>query len=376
MRVLFLVDESFAVRERAMLERLHVGLADEGVRIVHAVPQTLEDVPPSSFFVETVVYGLRGLRFSRKSRAQQLADRIVGGADRPIDVVHVFGEPAWPLGLEIARLCGAPLALETWRAGLAGRVRSLRAAAAGEVAVGALCPDGAGVAEFERAGMGDAAIPAFWGVHVQEEEREILPTEVAASIVVAGSGADAKAMAAAMEGLARALGPSNDTRLVIDADAARRAGLWKVLQQHGLTERTSLIEDVEANRALVLYGDVLVVPEALGERRTIVLDAMGAGMAVLAAADANGSWLMEGDTARLVQTGGAGAAVGMGGVAGAWAEAVTGVLGDVAQARALGRRARGIVGERFRASAQVSSVMKAYERLTRVGEASLPFPRG
>ncbi|MCA9288671.1 MAG: hypothetical protein KDA05_08805 [Phycisphaerales bacterium] len=366
MRVLFLVDGSFAARERAMLERLHVGLADEGVRIVHAVPQTLDDVPASSFFVETVGYALRGLRFSRRSRAQQLVDRIVGGPDRPIDVVHVFGESAWWLGLEIARLCGAPLALEAWRAGLVGRVRSLRASAAGGVAVGVMCPDGAGVAEYEQAGLGDAAIPAFWGVHVQEDERSILGEAVAASIVVAGSGADAKAMASAMDGVARALGPSNDARLVVDAGAARRAGLWKVLQQRGLTERASLIEDVEANRALVLYGDVLLVPEALGERRTIVLDAMGAGMAVLAAGDPHGSWVVDGETGRVVRTDAdAGAA---------WGEAVAGVLGDVGRARALGRRAREVVGERFRASGQVAAVMAAYERLTRAGEASLAFP--
>ncbi|MEZ6233084.1 MAG: hypothetical protein R3B68_02735 [Phycisphaerales bacterium] len=110
---------------------------------------------------------------------------------------------------------------------------------------------------------------------------------VAASIVVVGSGLpDAKAMAGAMEGWRgrraiqrRSAGDRHE------GDA--RAGLWKVLQARN-DGAASLIENVEANRALVLYGDVLLVPEALGERRTIVLDAMGAGMAVLAAADAEG----------------------------------------------------------------------------------------
>ncbi len=38
MRILIIADESFASRERAMLSRLEVGLADEGVRVVHVIP--------------------------------------------------------------------------------------------------------------------------------------------------------------------------------------------------------------------------------------------------------------------------------------------------------------------------------------------------
>ncbi|MEZ6233085.1 MAG: hypothetical protein R3B68_02740 [Phycisphaerales bacterium] len=94
---------------RSVLERLHVGLADEGVRMCE-VPRTLEDVPPSSFFVETVSYSLRGLRFSRRSPGAQLGGSCDGRLGSPVDVVHVFGETAWWLGLEVARLCGSPLA--------------------------------------------------------------------------------------------------------------------------------------------------------------------------------------------------------------------------------------------------------------------------
>ena len=45
MRVLILADGLFATRERALLSRLEVGLADEGVRVVQATP---EDVPASA----------------------------------------------------------------------------------------------------------------------------------------------------------------------------------------------------------------------------------------------------------------------------------------------------------------------------------------
>ncbi|MCC6833323.1 MAG: hypothetical protein IT200_18460, partial [Thermoleophilia bacterium] len=95
MRVLFLLDEVFATRERPLIERLEVGLADDGVRVIRAVPDTLRDAPPGGFFVETASFALRGLVVSRRARAQRLLDQVGTGPDKPIDVIHAMGGAAW-----------------------------------------------------------------------------------------------------------------------------------------------------------------------------------------------------------------------------------------------------------------------------------------
>lgn len=363
MRVLFLLDEVFATRERPLIERLEVGLADEGVRVVRAVPDSLREAQAGGFFVETATFTLAGLPLSRLARVRRFLEQVSGSDGRPIDVIHVMGGAAWSFGAAAARLAGAPLVLEVWRAGLAGRVRAIRAALGGASPLVALCPDEGTLGELEAAGLGDIARLAPWGVHVTERERPAFSSDVASSIFVVGSGRDARSFAACMEGLVRALPNSSDARVYLDADAARRARLWPVLRRLNLTDRVSLIDAIEARRELVLMGDALLVPEALGEHRTIVLDAMGAGMAVLAAYDPRNAWMLDGVTARQVGVPvPAGAPVGPAS-ADAWAAAIRDLVLQPDAGRALGQSARAHVQEHRRASAHVAAVMSVYSSL-------------
>lgn len=364
MRVLFILDEVFATRERPLIERLEVGLADEGVRVVRSVPETLHDAPAGGIFVETATFNLRGLVVSREARARRFLERVRGSDDRVIDIVHALGGSAWAFAAMVARLAGAPLALEVWRAGLAGRARAVRTALGGVTPLLLLCPDESTRKEFDAAGLGEMARLTPWGVHVPELERSPFAADVATSLFVVGSGRDAGAFAAAMEGVSRAIPQSSDAHLYIDADAARRARIWPVLRRQGLTERASIIDGLEARRDLSLMGDVLIVPEALGEHRTIMLDAMGAGMAVLAAADPRVSWIVGGVTARTVGGGAEPGAPARPATADDWARAVREVVMVPATGRALGASARAYVQENRRASAHIAAVMGVYASLT------------
>lgn len=362
MRVLFLLDEVFATRERPLIERLEVGLADEGVRVVRAVPDTLE-AQPGGFFVETTTFTLAGLPISRPARVRRLLDKVGGAADRPIDVIHAMGGAAWGFATLASRLSGVPLVLEVWRAGLAGRLRLVKTALGGAAPLIGLCPDEGAQRELEAAGLGEIARLAPWGVHVTDRERPAFSGDVASSIFVVGSGRDARAMSACMEGLVRALPNTSDARVYLDAGAARRSRIWPLLRRLNLTERVSLIEGLEGRRELVLMGDALLLPEALGEHRTITLDAMGAGMAVLAAYDPRITWILDGVTARQV-----GAPVPAGAHAGpastdAWATAIRDLVLNPEAGRALGQSAREHVQEHRRASGHIAAVMSVYSSL-------------
>jgi len=363
MRVLFLLDEVFATRERPLIERLEVGLADEGVRVVRAVPDSLRETQPGGFFVETATFTLAGMPLSRQARVRRFLEEVSGASDRPIDVVHAMGGAAWGFAATAARLAGAPLVLEIWRAGLGGRVRAVRTALGGASPLVALCPDEGTQKELEGAGLGDIARLAPWGVHVTDRERPAFSADVASSVFVVGSGRDARAFAACMEGLARAIPNSSDARVYLDADAARRSRVWPVLRRLNLTDRVSLIDALEARRELVLMGDALLAPEALGEHRTIVLDAMGAGMAILTAYDARITWIIDGVTARQV-----GVPVPAGAQPGqpspeAWATALRDLVLNPEAGRALGQSARAHVQEHRRASAHIAAVMGVYSSL-------------
>src|SRR5258705_7504763 len=48
MRVVILTDAGFARREHSLVSRLEIGLADGGVRVIHALPASAADPAPSA----------------------------------------------------------------------------------------------------------------------------------------------------------------------------------------------------------------------------------------------------------------------------------------------------------------------------------------
>jgi hypothetical protein len=110
MRILIIADDSFASRERAMLRRLEVGLADEGVRVVHAVPRSALRWHGAELSAQTVPYESRGMAISRPWRVRRLVEttRTLHNGDNPaFDLVHAFGHECWAFAAEVARQAGA-----------------------------------------------------------------------------------------------------------------------------------------------------------------------------------------------------------------------------------------------------------------------------
>jgi glycosyltransferase involved in cell wall biosynthesis len=146
-----------------------------------------------------------------------------------------------------------------------------------------------------------------------------------------------------------------------DAEAARRTRLWSHARSLGILPRLSLIEELEGRRDLLLQGDLLIVPEAKGEQRSVVLEAMATGMIVVAARDEMVSVLQDGRTARLVP----------GADARAWGEVLRDVLTHREKTRALTRSAAEYVRTQRRASEHVRAVLEAYRWLS--GRDAIPF---
>lgn len=352
-----------------MIARLLVGLADEGVSTTLAVPANRVDPAWFGGLVRTVTYESSGLPLSRRFDVLQLLAAVTGSSDpsgqppgaEQIDVVHALGGSAWGLAQAVAREVGAALALEVWRAGLVARAATLRASSADRVPTLLLAP-GAAIERLlarEAPGLDCRAVP--WGVHVPSEPIRLPGAGEVLGVVIAGSGQHAGDYAAALEGLADVMRDRPDVIVFIDADAAHRAGVWGVARRLALLDRLTLVSELEGRRELALRAHVLVLPEAVGEHRTLTLDAMAAGMAVVGLPDPNVEVLGSGSPVRLVEKP----------AARAWSGALSEVLGDASRLRALGEQAREHVRRHHRASAQVAGILDAYERLK--GHGALPF---
>lgn len=362
MRALILTDASFAARERAMLSRLELGLADEGVRVIHALPERAARWHQGEVFSQPITYKDEGLPLSQNWRVQKLVselETLAGPANRVVDVIHAFGEGSWSFATALASQTGAALAVEVWSAALVRQAVRIRYGPE-ELSATLTTPD----PNIERLlREEDGSVPVRltpWGVHTPTTVREVLPSNRAWSALLACSGRDVPALSASIEALA-IVTKNKPIMIFADADAVTRANLWPTVRRLGLVDRFTMLPDVEARRDPVLRCDLLVYPEARGEHRSLLLDAMASGMVIIAAADPMVSALIDGRTASLVDRRDSER----------WQASLSWAFTEPDQAKPLGASARAYAKENCRASTQVAAVMDVYEWLT-AGE-TIPF---
>ncbi len=365
MHALFLTDTIFALRERALLSRLEVGLAGDGVRVTVAAPLEAVSKMDLNILGDPVCYHEGAFSLTRRMRAGRLADQVTRAAEEgapPVNVVHVFGGGAWSLGAELARIWDSALVLEVWRASLADRARSMASHLREQTVLAS--PDPSIERAILRDGGGAVVRLTPWGARSDADTTDLLSSGRAAAVMMIGVGRDVASYTRAFDGLARVAESNPEMMIFIDSEAARRAGLWERADRLGVRGRVSLIDAMEDRRDLVLRGDVIVHPDARGEHRTLMLDAMASGMAVIASEDPFVSALIDGRTASLLPPGASAAQ---------WGEVLAALLGDPDRARALGASARAYVRERHRVSTHVAAVLDVYEWST---QRVLPFKPG
>lgn len=364
MHVLLLADGQFAEHERALLERISAGLLGEGVRTTLALPKNAGTI--FSLVSDPIRYSNRGLIFTQRIRAQQIAAKIAGQGNDPsrmVSVVHVLGGAAWTMGQELAEIFQAALALEIWRGGLVDRAATLKPPQ--HIPVAFIAPDRPIERSLIEAGITTQVRVAPWGAYAPPRPTPILKPGRSASIVFCSSGRDSEQCREAFDGVCRVIAEREDSMLFVAESAARRAGLWAIAERAKVLDRVSLMDRLEDRRDLVLRCDMIVYPDARHEQRTLLLDAMAHGLAIVATADPLVSVIQDEITVAVPH-----AATPV-----AWADAIRARLSDRAASVALGLSAREHVRQHRRASAHIAALIDAYTDLSRTDTLPLPTDR-
>ncbi|MCA9303848.1 MAG: glycosyltransferase [Phycisphaerales bacterium] len=357
MRVLLLADRVFAAHERALIERIAVGLVAEGIDVHCALPAQNEG--SRALFTlarEPVVYNDRGLAFTQRIRAAQVARQIAGDelADA-IDIVHVFGGSAWGMGRELGELFDCPVAYEIWRVGMADKAARMTPRANGRE--GFFAPDTPIERALVKAGVGESVRLTPWGAVVPQDAKKLFEANRTHAVVLMSSGRERERCSAAFGGLIEAIGQREDVLVFVNASAAESGGIWKQAKALGVLNRVTVVEQMEDRRDLVLRCDMLVYPDARHEQRTVLLDAMAAGMVVVAARDELVTILKEYESASIVETPSKEE----------WREKIGQFLENPEHARALGMQARSQMQHHRRAGVHIASLVDAYAWLTEIG---------
>jgi hypothetical protein len=369
-----LADRSFAARERDMLTRVQVGLIDEGARVVEALPSDLAD-PDANPLIPTIAYSDQTALLASRARTRrilrglQALDPPLAPAKDPlalVDVIHGFGEQAWPLAISVAGITGASVALECASDHAVRLVRATEKAAAAldrPVTGVWLGPNTPLTLAAQQAGATWPVVPAAWGTHSSDHLARTSAQAAALSISIIASGDDPSSIAGLLAALAASPHLPEDAMLFADAGAfERHPALWRRARDLRLLQRISLIDRMEARRDLILQTDVLAIPEATGQARSIILDAMAAELAILARADP----LVEATAVPGV------AVLAPSGSSDAWADALTQLLANPDHRATMGKAARAHVVAHRPVHRQIEAIFGAYAMLR--SDPGLKFP--
>ena len=356
MRALLIVDRLFAQHERAMLERTSIGLLDEGIETRLVVPDLgLFNTTQLQTITPQIKYKDRGLSFTLKIRVMNIIRELT--TDRGIeqwDIVHAFGGQSWALANELASSLDAALVLELWRAGMIPRATQFLRNS--NVQCMFTAPD----RSIERAaGSVNARLPiqvAPWGVPVPASPRQILADGKNISIVLQSSGRDRAECSAAFDGVLDAIQGNDNIHLFINLHAAQRSGLWARAKKANALSQLTLIDKIEEQRDLALNADFLVYPDTIHEHRSLLYEAMGNAMCVIASTAEQSSCLIENQTAAIVHRSSRIQ----------WANMLKDLIADQDRARTLGANAWSHIRDHRKVSTHIGATIDAYTQLVPV----------
>ncbi|MBL4808915.1 MAG: hypothetical protein JKY43_02520 [Phycisphaerales bacterium] len=353
MRALLIVDRLFAQHERAMLGRISIGLLDEGIETRLIVPD-LGEAQTANLgpLVPQINYKDKGLSFTLKIRAANIIRKLT--ADRSLDqwdIIHAYGGQSWALAYELAKTLNSALVIEIWRAGLIPRAIQFQKHSTVECMFTA--PD----RSIEKAATAaDARLPIQvtpWGVPVPASPRSILKPNKNISIVLQSSGRDRVGCTAAFDGVLDAIAGNENIHLFVNLHAARRSGLWARAKKANALSQLTLIDKIEEQRDLALNADFLVYPDTIHEQRSLLYEAMGNAMCVIASTTKQSSCLIENQTAAIVHQASRTQ----------WASTLNDLIADPDKARTLSVNAWSHIRDHRKVSTHIGATIDTYTQL-------------
>jgi glycosyltransferase involved in cell wall biosynthesis len=354
MNVLLIVDRLFVRHEQRLIERIASALLDEGLDARLIVPEAAMRSSPLGTLVPVLTYADRGLSFTTRIRAGNIARQLrKKNPNTRWDIVHAFGGQSWSLALELARLERAAFVAELWRAGLAPRAKTIAQSAADDTPCLFLAPDPSLERVAREAAPGIPLHTAPWGVPSPPSPADILGDSRGLSVVFHSSGRSKSECVSAFEGVADTIKEIDNAHLFVNLEAARRAGLWGRARTAGVLDKITLVDHIEHLRELALSADIYIAPDTIHEQRTMLLEALAQGLAVIATSPEQCSALIEDETAYIVHTH----------RRTQWSTKLRAVLNDHDHARTVAKGAWKHIREHRKVSTHMGAMTDAYTQL-------------
>jgi glycosyltransferase involved in cell wall biosynthesis len=299
MHIVMIADQARLEGERQLLLSIARELEARSFRVSLIVPTALTSEMESYLGMHAAHFPIvhapmRVLPWLRRDRVVRIMESFEKDLPR---LVCAFGGEAWPTGEHLARELNCPLVFDICSVGEAKQsLRRRRPALTG--CVTATRPLAEYLAQRSRT-LPVRAVP--WPVEIPAELRTVFDESVETKcFAVLGCGGDVPAHRALLAALSRLHRDLTGLQCVYELRGRNDHEIWRIAQRLDLLDCISFITSADRLRPLVIRADAVVMPECMGRMRSILLDAMAAGVPTAAFADPILDLLRHEETALLV----------------------------------------------------------------------------
>ena len=297
MHVALIANTAWLEEELGMFRSLVVGLINEQVRVAQVVPATVgeQDLNPFGDWVAWNDSPWSWMRRWHLSRQAESLDEI------GVDLIHALDGRLWDGALGLASRLNRPALLTCTSALDVPHVEKMAARLdASRLAITA-CTDPLGERIREHVGQTVAVRVIRPGVHVPAKSPTTAREDGVLCGVISGTGRYDADYASLFEALRRVIADDPNVQFFLDSLGSDRHSLWQAAQRSGLLPNVSLVPRRIGHRELLLGANVLIHPQSLHRARGLTLQAMAFGVPVLARADPWLDYLVDDQTAWLVE---------------------------------------------------------------------------
>lgn len=296
MHVAIIADGGWIDSEPTALRALEVGLLDEQVRVTQVLPEHVKRAMGSGFSPKLTWRDSR-VRWWRQRRLLQLAGPL---REAGADLVHAMTVRMWVPAAKLACELGVPVVFNCPSMHVVGRAgEAMRAASAMRAGFTATTQP---IAEALRAAVGPGPlierVPP--GVHVPDETVARRAQPEAPCLVITGTGRFDPQYAALFEALRVYVGKRPQAQFFLEAHGGDQHTLWQAAQRMGLLTHISIVPLQASAASVLLQADAVLQPQASGRTHSFTLNAMAEGVPVLALADPALDYLLDGQTAWVI----------------------------------------------------------------------------
>ena len=331
---MFMSPERLA-QEHGMLNRLAIGLINEGEQVTRVIPHFANDVSPEYEKAVSIISKLHTQMripwLQRKEKHSMLAEAL---QKSNTESIVVFGKSASPIGTTIARLLDVPLYQEVTNMRQAKRVRRSSSTSRWLAATPSIER-----AVTERVGEDRSALMPLGVATVPKQSHDAEPQT--RCVIVLNASDEVKETRSVL----LALQPVPDTHVFLECNGRRDQHIWSAIKESSMHNRVTCLKDVASLRKLVIQADLIILPSSRMSVRTVLLEAMESGVPVISTIIPGFDMLVDGETAILVNR--------------TWAQPLRSLIEDKDLRLRLGMGAEKLISRNYGSAVQIAALQAA-----------------